>query len=162
MTAKTNTNREVRLIGLALTTALAGVTLSGCAHTAPLATVSASKAEAAIAKGKHQNAVEYAEAAVQAEPRNAAYRATLGAAYLNAGRFASAATTFDDAMKLGDNSPRTALSLALALAGDGQGKEATGVLDDWADELAPSDLGPRLCAGRRPRQGHHGADGRDP
>ncbi|MBS1240399.1 MAG: hypothetical protein H6R45_1105 [Proteobacteria bacterium] len=62
MTAKTNANKDVRLIGLALTTALAGVTLSGCAHTAPLATVSASKAEEALAKGKYENAVQHAEA----------------------------------------------------------------------------------------------------
>ena len=153
MTAKTNANKDVRLIGLALTTALAGVTLSGCAHTAPLATVSASKAEEALAKGKYENAVQHAEAAVQAEPRNAAYRAMLGSAYLDAGRFASAATSFDDAMALGDNSPRTALSLALALAGDGKGAEAVALLDDWQAEIAPSDLGLAYALAGNPGRG---------
>ncbi len=162
MTAKTNANKEVRLIGLALTTALAGITLSGCAHSAPAATASASKAEAALAKGKYQNAIQHAEAAVLAEPRNAAYRAMLGAAYLEAGRFASAATSFDDAMKLGDNSPRTALSLALALSADGKGREAVALLDDWRERNRRGRPRPRLFARRLSRQGHRRALQRDP
>lgn len=139
-TAKT-TAKETRLIGLALTTALAGLTLTGCAHSAPLASTSATKAETALAKGKYANAIQHAEAAVQADPRNAQYRAMLGAAYLDSGRFASAATSFDDAMKLGDNSPRTSLSLALALAADGKGREAAAVLNNAGDGIAASDLG---------------------
>lgn len=152
MTAKTG-NKEVRLIGLALTTALAGITLTGCASSAPLASASATKAEAALAKGKYDNAIQHAEAAVQGEPRNASYRAMLGAAYLDAGRFASAATSFDDAMKLGDNSPRTALSLALALSADGKGRQAVAVLDDWQNDIAPSDLGLAYSLAGNPGKG---------
>ena len=131
-----------RFIGLALTTALASATLAGCAgKAAPPASVSASKAQSAITKGKSTKAIRHAESAVQAEPRNAAFRATLGAAYMEAGRFRSAATSFDDAMKLGDSSPRTALSLALALTASGKSTEARGILKDWQNEIAPSDLG---------------------
>ncbi|HZF45237.1 MAG TPA: tetratricopeptide repeat protein, partial [Sphingomonadaceae bacterium] len=137
-TARTNGNRDARLLGLALTTALTGVTLTGCAASAPPANLSASKAEAALAKGNYSTAVEHAEAAVRADPRNAHFRATLGSAYLESGRFAAAATSFDDAMKLGNTSPRTALSLALALAGDGRGAEAVAVLRDWEGEIAAS------------------------
>lgn len=154
-TARTNGNRDARLLGLALTTALAGATLTGCAASAPPANLSASKAEAALAKGNYSTAVEHAEAAVRADPRNAHFRTTLGSAYLESGRFASAATTFDDAMKLGDTSPRTALSLALTLAGAGRGEEAVAVLRDWEGEIAPSDLGLAYSLAGQPERGIH-------
>jgi hypothetical protein len=67
----------------AVTTAMAGALLSGCTTAAaPRADLSAGRAEAALAEGKHRQAVAHAEAAVLAEPRNAAYRAMLGNAYL--------------------------------------------------------------------------------
>ncbi|HTN14324.1 MAG TPA: tetratricopeptide repeat protein [Sphingomonadaceae bacterium] len=154
-TAKTIGNREARLLGLALTTALAGVTLTGCASSAPPANLSANKAEAALAKGNYDSAVDFAEAAVRADPRNAQFRATLGTAYLETGRFASAATSFDDAIKLGDNSPRTALSLALALAGDGKSAQATSTLKGWEGEIAPSDLGLAYSLAGQPERGIH-------
>jgi Flp pilus assembly protein TadD len=136
------------------TTALAAGLLTGCAtHPAPRADLSASRAESALAKGKAQAAVDHAEAAVQAEPRNAAYRAMLGSAYLDAGRFASAETTFDDAMKLGDNSTRTALSLALALAGEGKYEPAVSLLRDWEDQIAPADLGLAYSLAGQPGRG---------
>ena len=55
-----------------------------------------------------------------ADPRNAGYRAVLGAAYLETGRFASAATAFGDALDLGDQDPRTVLSYALAKVATGR------------------------------------------
>lgn len=151
---KTNGNREARLIGLALTTALASVALSGCATSAaPPAAISAGKAEAAIAQGKHGSAISHAEAAVLAEPRNAQYRATLGAAYLEAGRYASAATTFDDALKLGDTNGRTALSLALALTAQGKNSEAQQVLGAWENAIAPGDFGLAVALAGNPQHG---------
>ena len=145
--------KEARLLGFALTTALASATLSGCAASAPPAELSASKAENALAQGKQSSAISHAEAAVLADPRNAAYRAMLGAAYLDSGRFASAATSFDDAMALGDNSPRTALSLALALSADGKGREAVAVLNDWENEIAPADVGLAFALAGEPDRG---------
>src|SRR5688572_28330221 len=107
-----STAKSTRVIGLAVTTALAGTLLAGCTtNAAPAATASASRAEAALADGRAQQAVRHAEAAVLAEPRNAAYRAMLGSAYLDAGRFASAETSLGDAIHLGEASPRTVLSL---------------------------------------------------
>jgi Flp pilus assembly protein TadD len=141
-------------LGLAVTTALAASLLTGCAtHAAPRADLSASRAEAALAKGKVQAAVDHGEAAVLAEPRNASYRATLGSAYLDAGRFASAETTFDDAMKLGDNSARTALGLVLALDGQGKYKQAVALLDDWQKQIAPADLGLAYSLSGQPEHG---------
>jgi Flp pilus assembly protein TadD len=153
-TETSNRTRNAKLIGLALTTALAGVTLSGCSTSAaPTAAHSASKAEAALTKGKHRSAVEYAEAAVLAEPHNVSYRATLGAAYLDSGRFASAASAFGDAIALGDTSSRTLLSLSLAYAADGQRKEAWTLLDGSGDTIAPSDLGLAYALAGQPERG---------
>ena len=148
------TSRSNRTIGLAVTSAMAAALLTGCATKAPpRADLAASKAQVALAKGQTGKAIDSAEAAVAAEPRNAAYRAVLGAAYLEAGRFASAETSFDDAMALGDNSARTALSLALALTGQGKYAEASAVLNDWQDVIAPADLGLAYALAGQPQRG---------
>lgn len=147
---------STRLVGLALTTALASVALSGCTvQGATRADIAASRSEAALAKGNTAKAISEAEQAVLAQPRHAAYRAVLGTAYLNDGRFKSAATSFDDAMALGDNSARTALSLALANIGAGDMKQAAAVLDDWRDEIAPGDLGLAYALAGQPDRGIH-------
>ncbi|WP_435418449.1 tetratricopeptide repeat protein [Parerythrobacter aurantius] len=145
--------RMNRNAALALSTALGLVALGGCtAQGAPRADVSAGKAQVALQRGDSDSAIASAEAAVLAEPRNASYRAMLGAAYLNAGRFQSAATSFDDAMKLGDTSPRTALGFALAAIGKGDNRAALAVLEDWRDEIPAADLGlATALAGRADR-----------
>lgn len=145
-----------RALGLAVTTALTGALLSGCAtNAAPAAHVSAGKAEQALAGGKFEQAIAHAEAAVLAEPRHAGYRATLASAYLDAGRFASAATSFDDAMQLGDNSPRTALSLALSLMGQGKQVESAALLNDWEGRITTADHGLALALAGQPERGIH-------
>jgi Flp pilus assembly protein TadD len=151
-----STAKSTRVIGLAVTTALAGTLLAGCTtNAAPSAVASASRAEAALADGRAEQAVRHAEAAVLAEPRNAAYRAMLGAAYLDAGRFASAATSFDDAMQLGDTSARTALSASLALSAQGKYREAAGVLNQHEGDIANADLGLALALAGQPERGIH-------
>ncbi|QZH74158.1 MAG: SPOR domain-containing protein [Erythrobacter sp.] len=144
------------MLGLGVTTAMAAIMLSGCATgSAPTAAVSAAQAQQALATGQHGAAVQAAEAAVQADPRNAAHRMMLGNAYLEAGRFASASTSFEDAMALGDNSPRAALSLALALTGQARYAEASSLLSDWEGEIAASDLGLALALAGQPERGIH-------
>jgi Flp pilus assembly protein TadD len=157
MNRSENSNRVIGpKVALAVTTALAGALLSGCTtQAAAPAALSANRAEAALAAGKHDQAIAHAEAAVLADPRNPEYRAMLGAAYLDAGRFTSAATSFDDAMKLGDNSPRVALSLALALTGEGKFSEAAALLNDWEDEIATADVGLALALAGQPGRGVH-------
>lgn len=145
---------STRLTSLAVTTALAGVLLSGCATNAsPQADVSAARAQEAMAEGRHDRAVRLAEDAVQADPHNAAYRAMLGKAYLDAGRFASAQTSFDDAMNLGDLSPRTALSLALSLTAQAKYSEASALLSDWEGHIATADLGLAFALAGQPDRG---------
>lgn len=143
-----------RMLGLVVTSALTGVLLTGCAGSgAEPASVSASRAEGARTAGNADKAIRHAEAAVLADPRNAAYRATLGAAYLNAGRFASATTTFRDAMQLGDSSPRTVLSLALAMTGEGKPAGAAALLGAHESEIAAADLGLAFALAGEPGRG---------
>lgn len=145
-------NNPRRAAGLALTSALAGVLLAGCAGM-PAGPVASAGTTATIKADSR--AIAKAERNVQAEPRNAAFRAALGAAYMDSGRFASAATTFDDAMKLGDTSPRTVLSLALAQMGQGRMREAASLLNEWEDDIATADIGLALSLAGQPDRGIH-------
>ena len=147
---------RTKIAGLAVTTALASVALSGCTTTAaPRANLSASKAQVALAKGKVDQAIDHAEAAVLAEPRNPAFRAMLGTAYMQAGRFTSAARSFDDAMALGDDGARTALSLALAEVAAGHNPAALAILADWSKDIPAADLGLATALAGQPEQGIH-------
>lgn len=105
----------------------------------------AAEAQSALKSGKVERAIALAEEVVAANPREPSYRTLLGQAYMKAGRFQSAATTFDDAMKLGDNSARTALALALARTAEGRDREAVAILDDWRDAIPAADLGLALA-----------------
>lgn len=142
-------------IALALTSAMGAVLLSGCAtQGGAFAGLGNGKAaEARSTAGHSTRAIAAAEAAVAADPRNAAYRAALGSAYLQAGRFTSAITSFDDALTLGDQTAGTALRLALALTGEGKYPEAVAVLDDWSDAIAPADLGLAYALAGQPQRG---------
>lgn len=145
---------KARLLRLALTTALASATLASCAgKVAPTAAVSTEAAKAAIAKGHGDKAVEFAEAAVLANPRDGATRALLGAAYLESGRFDSAATSFGDAVALGDGSSATALKLALSLSASGRFAEAQTLLDSRRSELDVADYGLAITLAGNAQQG---------
>ncbi len=141
---------NAKLLPLGLTGALvaaivAGASFSDAVVAKPSPDKTAAAAQAALAKGQVDKAIQLAEAVVAANPREAAYRALLAQAYLRAGRFDSAATAFDDAMKLGDNSARSALGLALSNVARGRNGEAVAILDDWRDAIPASDLGLALA-----------------
>lgn len=128
------------------TGAMAVAVLAGCTGSAHLARAGTySDREASKATRATDKDVVRAERALARRPQNASLRSSLGIAYLQAGRFASATQVLDDAMRLGDNSPRTALSLALAKIGAGRGREAVAILDDWRDGIPASDLGLALA-----------------
>lgn len=147
---------HAHFVTLAVTTALATLALGGCTTSAaPRADMSAGKAQTALAKGQAGKALSHAESAVLAEPRNASYRAMLGAAYMEAGRFHSAAASFGDARALGDDSPRTALSMALAQIAAGDSRAAHSLLSDYRDDLDPADLGLALALAGDANQGVH-------
>ncbi len=146
-------NRK-RLIGLTVGALLGGTVLTGSLYArTPSPAASVQQAQDALAKGKNGKAITFAEQAVQADPNNAEYRAMLGSAYLKTGRFQSAAAAFTDATALGDTSPRTALSLALALIGAGNAPMALAALDRANDTIAPADLGLAYSLAGDPRRG---------
>ena len=146
------------MIGFAVTTALAGALLAGCTtNAAPPAAHSASQAErGARQRQASRKRSRHAEAAVLAEPRNAAYRSTLASAYLDAGRFASAETTFKDAIQLGDSS---GAQRAEPGAGACRRRASTArpltLLNEWEGEIATADLGLALALAGQPERGIH-------
>lgn len=156
MDRSTKTGFTSPRLALAVTTALASLALAGCATSAaPRGDVSFNSAKTALAKGQTEKAIVHAEAAVLADPRNPGFRALLGAAYLEAGRFQSAATSFGDALDLGNEDPRTVLSLALAKTALGEGRAAVQVLDDNAKLIDPADLGLAYALAGQPERGVH-------
>jgi Flp pilus assembly protein TadD len=127
----------------AVSSALAAALVVGFAASgsiAQAAPVHSKKAERKVAKS-----IDAAEKRVQKAPQDAAARASLGNAYLLAGRFESAVTALEDARFLGDTSARSALGLALAHVGVGNGAAAVAVLDGARDTLPVSDYGLALA-----------------
>ncbi|MFN3864276.1 MAG: tetratricopeptide repeat protein [Erythrobacter sp.] len=156
MDRSTKTGFTAPRLALAVTTALTGLALAGCSTSAaPRADVSFSNAQVALQKGQADKAIAHAEAAVLADPRNPGFRALLGAAYMEAGRFQSAATSFGDALDLGNEDPRTVLSFALAKTALGEGKAAIKMLDDYAKLIDPADLGLAYALAGQPERGVH-------
>ncbi|MGH6787670.1 MAG: tetratricopeptide repeat protein [Novosphingobium sp.] len=141
----------------ALTGVLAATLVAGCASAIAAPKFDAAKvvkqAQSLVAKGQPGKAIPLLEAAVAADPNNAALRGQLGHAYLKAGRFDSAASALGDAMTLGDNTARTALALALSQAAAGRSQAAVGLLDDWRDTIPASDLGLALALSGEPARG---------
>jgi Flp pilus assembly protein TadD len=100
-----------------------------------------SLARKALANRQGRDAVRWAEAAVELRPQIADYRAVLGQAYLLAGRFASARTTFNDALTLSPGDGKIALNLALAQIAEGDWTGARQTLDSNSGSIPVSDRG---------------------
>ncbi len=135
-------------------TALATFSLAGCAS--PFGgsqTASVSDAAKARSAGKTDKAVTLAEQAALAAPNDAAAKAELGNSYLASGRFVSAQHAFDDALVLGDVSPRTALGFVLASIAVGDNRAAIETLDEWRDAMSASDVGLAYALAGNPEMG---------
>ncbi|MGN6268715.1 MAG: SPOR domain-containing protein [Sphingomonas sp.] len=157
-------NRRLAL-SFATSALLLGGTMVGCTHDAHLASASsrdadkaasqaadlAAKAGKALARNKGEQAVEYAEAAVALQPRDASYRTLLGQSYLQAGRFASAHQAFVDTLSLDPHNARAALNLALAQTAEGNWAGARQTLADHADVIPASDRGLALALAGDPK-----------
>jgi Flp pilus assembly protein TadD len=144
MTRKRQNHRAVRF---AVCSALAAALVAGCAGSSHMAKAGkySSQAQTSKSQDKLDRAVEKAEQAVERDPHNVAARVALADTYLQAGRFESAATTYNDAVALGDTSARTSLSLALADIGAGHDREAVAILDNAGESLPAGDLGLALA-----------------
>lgn len=110
-----------------------------------IAAKSADQARVALEAGKASKAVGLAEAAVAGSPRDAGYRALLGQAYLNHGRFASATAALTEATELGATDSNTILSLALAQIAQGKNADAVALLTQHRDTVPASDIGLALA-----------------
>jgi D-alanyl-D-alanine carboxypeptidase len=109
----------------------------------------ARKAEQAVAKGKNDRALQFAELAVEAEPQNGDYRALLARVYIAKGRFASAERTLMDVMELGQINARTVVSLALCHIAQGNTESAIALVESNRSIVPVSDYGLTLAlAGR--------------
>lgn len=103
----------------------------------------ANDASALLASAKDSRAKAYlkAEKAVALMPNNASYRVLLGRAYVAAGRFTSAETSFADALMLSPGDGRVALNLALMKIARGDNGTALGLLDAHRELIAKADFG---------------------
>lgn len=110
-------------------------------------------AEKALADRDGAKAVASAEAAVQLQPQNAAYRQILGRAYIAAGRFASAQMALDDAMALGNTDASTIVSLALVQVAQGRSDAARALLIAHADTVPAGDYGLAMAMAGDPGEG---------
>ena len=159
MSTKT-TAKSARIMKLALTTALASTALTGCTGLfSPKGSYSAAQASAVAAEAQDTEAmrtkVAASEKTVMAAPRDLSARAQLAASYLEAGRFNSAAATFAEVIELGDSSPRTVVSYALAQLASGQSSAALATLDKYEATIDPADFGLAVALAGRPQQGIH-------
>ena len=137
-------------------TALAGALALGCIAAPGFASSGNGGGLVAREQAKAHKKIEKqlvaAEKAVAKAPRNAAARARLGQSYLAAGRFASAATTFEDAVSLGDQTPATALGRSLSYIALGRNAEGAAVLGQSRDVIPAGDYGLALALAGDPGQ----------
>ena len=146
--------RRVAVIG-ALSLALLGASLAGVV--VPAAATSdgrvratdaarhAERARKALGKRSWERAVRESEIAVADVPADGEHRRLLGVAYLRAGRFASAARAFEDALTLRHDDHAAALNLALTQVALGQWDRARRTLAAHADGIAAPDRGLALA-----------------
>ncbi len=114
---------------------------------------SAARATEALRDGKVDRAIPHAEAAVRTSPQSADYRGLLAGAYLKDGRFLAASQAFESARALGDESPRTALSLALSYVATGQSADALDLLAEVGNAIPAGDLGLATALAGQPARG---------
>lgn len=109
------------------------------------------KATKAIAKRHYEDAVGYAETAVQLQPSEPRYRTLLAMSYLQAGRFASARQAYADVLTLDPANGRAALNLALAQIAEGNWAGGRATLEGHADIIPASDRGLAMALAGDPK-----------
>jgi Flp pilus assembly protein TadD len=154
--------KTAQFVKLAASTFAVSATLTGCGPASQQARPTAisdqavvmnkaasfaSKAEAILAdaKANKAKAVDPAEKAVGLVPTNSSYRNLLGRAYVGAGRFTSAETSFSDALTLEPGNGRFALNLALMKIARGDSGAALGLLEEHRTLISAADYGLALA-----------------
>ncbi len=105
----------------------------------------AKQARKALAKGQTEKAIAFAERSVALAPNDPATRMLLGEAYLAAGRFVSAGTSYSDVLDLSPANERAALRLALTDIALGHVEKAQLLLQDNKQNLSAADYGLALA-----------------
>ncbi len=111
----------------------------------------ATRAQMALEQGDHATAINFAERAVEATPKDAGFRALLGNAYFSGGRFASAEAAYKDSLSLSPNQPQLVLKLALVAIAQGKHGDALAQLDAARGQLDPADYGLALALAGQPQ-----------
>jgi Flp pilus assembly protein TadD, contains TPR repeats len=143
-----------RFAQLASCSAITLMMLSGCSGHSSLASARGPSVVGAVSEQHHhEGEIAGLEAQVAKAPRSSEARVSLAKAYLSAGRFDSAITTFQDAVTLGENSPSIGLGLALCYIGSGRNAEALNELARWRSEIPVADLGLAVALAGQPAQG---------
>ncbi|MBB3345816.1 tetratricopeptide repeat protein [Sphingomonas sp. BK069] len=130
--------------GLAEVVVPAAATSDGRARVADAAR-HAERARKALVKRRWDRAVREGEIAVADAPADGEHRRLLGVVYLRAGRFASAARAFEDALTLRHDDHAAALDLALTQVALGQWDRARATLAAHAGGIAAPDRGLALA-----------------
>ena len=112
----------------------------------------ATRAHAALTSGDYANAVALAERAVENSPNDGVLRALLANSYFAAGRFASAETTYRDALAVGPDKPEIVLKLALVQIALGKPDAALAFLNESRRALEPSNFGLALALAGQPAE----------
>lgn len=142
-----------------VTVAVAASILTGCAASqektgfggkADVNVGLATRAMMALNAKDYPTAIDFAEKAVEKTPTDAGFRAILGNAYFEAGRFASAETAYKDSLTIYSNQPQVILKLALVETALGKKDEAVAFLEAGRSVLDPSNYGLALALAGRP------------
>lgn len=140
------TSGVILAIGLGAPTAI--VVASDGEGTAENPAAAANRAERAsrdLARGRIERALAAAEDAVAYAPNDASHRVLLGNIYMSAGRFASAASSFEAAEQLGATDRRAVIGRVLSLIATGHQAEAHSIVEAHAQDLPASDYGLALA-----------------
>jgi Flp pilus assembly protein TadD len=121
--------------------ATSGTSFATPSEAVRIAASAVKKANKAIAKHDFEKAIMFAERAVSFQPKDASYRMLLGQAYLSAGRFASASTSFGDVLTIDPNNSRAALNMALTEVALGHQADALAMLDEHRQVIPAADYG---------------------
>lgn len=144
--------------GTAISAVALASLVAGCA--APMSRSSSAKAgkanlayglraQMALGAGDYASAVDLAEKAVEASPKDAAVRALLGNVYFASGRFASAEGAYKDTLSLLAD-PQITLKLALVQIAQGKNGEAIVLLQSSRGIIEAPDYGLAMALAGQP------------
>jgi Flp pilus assembly protein TadD/cell division septation protein DedD len=111
------------------------------------------KAREAISRRSLVEALNFAEKAVEASPREASHRMLLADLYLKNGRFTSAETSYRDVLTLNPGDPKASLNLALVEVALGKRDDAVRRIETLSADGQPGEIGLAFALAGQPERG---------